>query len=121
MLFTPIGMPQCRGESGRWPLRLQPIHATREQALMKTLFVGNIAPGATENDIKDLFSEYGTVRKLEMPRDIFTGKCKGFAFVDMEGHEARAASAVLDGKFFMNNNLKVRDEKPKQKGKGRRR
>jgi RNA recognition motif-containing protein len=88
---------------------------------MKTLFVGNIAPGATENDIKDLFSAYGTVRKLEMPRDIFTGKCKGFAFVDMEGHEARAASAVLDGKFFMNNNLKVRDEKPKQKGKGRRR
>jgi RNA recognition motif-containing protein len=87
---------------------------------MKTLFVGNIAPQATENDIKELFSAYGTVRKLEMPRDIFTGRCKGFAFVDMEGHEARAATAVLDGKFFMNNNLKVRDEKPKQKGRGRR-
>ena len=88
---------------------------------MKTLFVGNIAPQATENELIALFSEYGTVRKLEMPRDIFTGRCKGFAFVDMEGHEARAAMAVLDGKLFMDNSLKVRDEKPKFKGKGRRR
>jgi RNA recognition motif-containing protein len=88
---------------------------------MKTLFVGNIAPQATEDDIKALFSEYGTVRKLEMPRDIFTGRCRGFALVAMEGHEARAAKAVLDGKSFMDNQLKVRDEKPKKPGKGRRR
>ncbi len=87
---------------------------------MKTLFVGNIAPQATESDITQLFSEHGTVRNLKMPRDIFTGRCRGFAFVDMEGHEARAAIAGLDGKFFMENNLKVRDEKPKRKGRGRR-
>lgn len=87
---------------------------------MKTLFVGNIASNATENDIRELFSGFGTVRKLEMPRDIFTGKCKGFAFVDMEGHEARAAMAALDGKTFMENSLKVRDEKAKPKGRGRR-
>ena len=88
---------------------------------MKTLFVGNIAPQVTEDEITELFSEFGTVRKLEMPRDIFTGKCKGFAFLDMEGHEARAAMAALNGKSYMENNLKVRDEKPKVKGKGGRR
>ncbi|MGH8559860.1 MAG: RNA recognition motif domain-containing protein, partial [Methylococcales bacterium] len=49
----------------------------------------------------------------------FTDRCKGFAFVDMEGHEARAAMATLDGKYFMNKNLTVRDGKPKQKVKGR--
>ncbi|AOU98142.1 RNA-binding protein [Acidihalobacter yilgarnensis] len=87
---------------------------------MKTLFVGNLAPQTTENDVKELFSEYGTVRKLELPRDVFSGKCKGFAFVDMEGHEARAAMATLDGKTFLGNSLKVRDEKPKTKGRGRR-
>jgi len=87
---------------------------------MKTLFVGNIAPQATEDDIKALFAEYGTVRKLELPRDIFSGRNKGFAFVDMEGHEARAAMAGLNGKSFMSNNLKVRDDKPKNKGRGRR-
>ena len=86
---------------------------------MKTLFVGGIAPETTENSLKELFSDYGTIRKLEMPRDIFTGKCKGIAFIDMEGHEARAAMAALDGKSFMNGNLRVRDDKPKAKGRGR--
>ena len=88
---------------------------------MKTLFVGNIAPQVTEDELKALFSEYGTVRKLELPRDIFSGRNKGFAFVDMKGHEARAAMSALNGKSFMDSNLKVRDEKPKVKGKGRRR
>lgn len=87
---------------------------------MKTLFVGNIDTKATESDIKDLFSQHGTVRKLVMPRDIFTGRCKGFALVDMEGHEARAAMSELNGKYFMNNNLKVNFEKPKPKGRRRR-
>ncbi len=88
---------------------------------MKTLFVGNIAPQATENDVKELFAAYGTVRKLELPRDIFSGRCRGFAFVDMEGHEARAAMAALNGKLFMDSNLKVREDSPKLKSKGRRR
>lgn len=87
---------------------------------MKMLFVGNIAPQATEDDIRELFSEFGKVRKLELPRDIFSGRNKGFAFIGMEGHEARAAMAALNGKSFMDSNLKVRDEKPAVKGKGRR-
>lgn len=87
---------------------------------MKTLFVGSIPPQVTEDQLKELFAEFGKVRKLELPRDIFTGRNKGFAFIDMEGHEARAAMAALNGRSFMNGNLKVRDEKPKQKGRGRR-
>ncbi len=86
---------------------------------MKTLFVGNIAPQAQESDIETLFSAFGTVRRLELPRDIFSGKCKGFAFVDMEGHEARAAMAGLDGKLFMESTLRVRNERPRQKGRRR--
>lgn len=88
---------------------------------MKTLFVGSLAPLATEDDIKELFSEFGKVRKIELPRDIFSGRNKGFALVDMEGHEARAAMAALNGKSFMDSNLKVRDEKVKPKGRGGRR
>lgn len=89
---------------------------------MKTIFVGSLAPQATEDDIKELFSEFGKVRKIELPRDIFSGRNKGFALIDMEGHEARAAMAALNGKSFMNSNLKIRDEKEKPKGgRGRRR
>ena len=88
---------------------------------MKTIFVGNLTTQATEEDIKQLFSEYGVVRKIDLPRDIFTGRNRGFALIDMEGHEARAAMSGLAGKNFMGNTLKLRDEKPKQKGRGRRR
>ncbi|MBU0654021.1 MAG: RNA-binding protein [Gammaproteobacteria bacterium] len=87
---------------------------------MKTLFIGNIAPQTTEKELRALLGEYGKVRKLEMPRDIFSGKCKGFAFVDLEGHEARALMAALDGKTFLDQPLKVREDKPKPGGKGRR-
>lgn len=87
---------------------------------MKTLFIGNIAPQATEKELRELLAEYGTIRKLEMPRDIFSGKCKGFALIDMEGHEARAVMAGLNGKTFLDNSLKVTDDKPKAKGRGRR-
>lgn len=87
---------------------------------MKTLFIGNIAPQATEKELRELLAEYGTIRKLEMPRDIFSGKCKGFALIDMEGHEARAVMASLNGKTFLDSPLKVTDDKPKVKGRGRR-
>lgn len=88
---------------------------------MKTLFIGNLAPETTEEELSELFSGFGTVRKIELPRDIFSGRNKGFAFIDMEGHEARAAMAALNGKAFKDKMLKVRDEKPKQKGRGGRR
>lgn len=88
---------------------------------MKTIFVGNLTPEATEQDIKELFKEFGVVRKIDLPRDIFTGRNRGFVLVAMEGHEARAAMSGLNGKTFMGNILKVRDEKPKLKGRGRRR
>lgn len=88
---------------------------------MKTIFAGNLSPQATEEDVTQLFSEYGVVRKIVMPRDIFTGKNKGFALVDMEGHEARAAMSGLAGKSFMGSTLKLREDKPKSKGRGGRR
>ena len=87
---------------------------------MKTLFIGNLATDASEQELTDLFTQYGTVRKIKLPRDIFSGRNKGFAFMDMEGHEARAAMAGLNGKLFKDKPLKVREEKPKLKGRGRR-
>ncbi len=89
---------------------------------MKTLFVANLAPETTEDDIRELFSEYGTVRGLRMSRDIFSGRCRGHALVDMEGHEARAATDGLNGKSYKGNSLRVNEERKWAKGKkGRRR
>lgn len=80
---------------------------------MKKLFVGNLPPDTTEKSVQDLFSEYGTVRSINLVADLFTGKCRGFCFVEMEGHEARAAMAGLDGKTFGGNNLRIKFEEPR--------
>lgn len=88
---------------------------------MKTLFIGNLPSDLSEQELCDLFTEFGKVRKIELPRDIFSGRNKGFAFIDMEGHEARAAMTALDGKTVKDKSLKVREEKPRSKARGGRR
>lgn len=86
---------------------------------MKKLFVGNLPPDTTENSIQELFSEFGTVRSINLVADMFTGRCRGFCFVEMEGHEARAAMAALDGKTFGGNSLRIKFEEPRA-ARGRR-
>jgi len=86
------------------------------------LFVGNLPPETREADVRSIFGEFGTVRSIDLAHDIFTGKSKGFCFVEMEGHEARAAVAALDGKPIEGSTgfLRVRLETPRH-GKRRRR
>jgi RNA recognition motif-containing protein len=85
---------------------------------LKTLFVGNLPASTSEKELKDLFSGYGTVRSFRLVTDVFSGQCKGFGFIEMEGHEARAAIAGLNGKDFNGKPMKVNFEDPKA---GRRR
>ena len=85
---------------------------------MKKLFVGKLPPSTTEKSLEALFTPFGRVHSLKLARDIFSGQCKGFGFVEMEGHEARVAIANLDGKAFEGNFINVKYEKPQ---KGRRR
>ncbi len=80
------------------------------------MFVGNLPPDASEDGVTDLFSEYGTVRSIRLATDVFTGKCRGFGFIEMEGHEARAAISDLDGKTWGGKPLRVRFEDKKRSG-----
>ena len=50
------------------------------------------------------------MRSFKVMSDIISGRCKGFGFIEMEGHEARAAIADLNGKDFNGNSLKVNFE-----------
>lgn len=86
---------------------------------MKKLFVGNLASSTKEQELENLFSEFGKVRSLKLVTDVFSGDCKGFGFIEMEGHEARAAIAGLNGKDFNGKPLKVNFEVIKP-GRGRR-
>lgn len=87
---------------------------------MKKLFVGNLPGDATERSVREMFSTYGTVRSIDLAADIFTGRCKGFCFIEMEGHEARAALDALDGSTLPGGEfLKVRYETPRKRRRGR--
>jgi len=83
------------------------------------MLVNNLPSDASEESVKQLFSEYGTVRSVYVASDVFTGKCRGFGSVEMEGHEARAAVAGLNGKLYEGKNLKVRFDDGRDKGKKR--
>ena len=85
---------------------------------MKKIFIGNLASDTNEEAVQALFSEFGTVRSCKLVMDVFSGQCKGFGFIEMEGHEARAAIAGLNGRDFNGKSLKVNFETPKP---GRRR
>lgn len=89
---------------------------------MKKIFVGSLPPTTTEESLLALFEPFGTVRSIKLVKDLFSGNCKGFGFLEMEGHEARAAIAELNGKTFEGNSLKVKYEEDKGRGgKGKRR
>lgn len=84
------------------------------------MYVGNLPSEASEDSVTELFTQFGRVRSIKLAKDVFTGKCRGFAFVEMEGHEARAAIAGLDGKEWSGRPMKVRFEEPRGH-RGRRR
>lgn len=87
---------------------------------MLTLFVRGLPPTTTEASLSKLFAGYGKVFSLKLSRDIFTGKARGIATIDMEGHEARLAIAGLDGQEFDGNTIYVALSKPSRGGRGRR-
>jgi len=91
---------------------------------VKKLFVGNLPADSSEESVSELFAPFGTVRSVSVITDVFTRKCRGFGFIEMEGHEARAAIAGLDGKDFKGHALRVRFEDKDARGRrgpGRRR
>ncbi len=88
---------------------------------MLKIYVGNLPPDATLEEVTELFSNHGRVRSIDVAKDIFSGKCRGFGFVEMEGHEARAAISALNGHLLHGNNLRVNQERPKNQRGGRRR
>ncbi|MBE1276984.1 RNA recognition motif domain-containing protein [Enterovibrio baiacu] len=75
----------------------------------KTIYVGNLPYRANENDVKELFAEYGEVFAVRLMKDKRTGKRRGFGFVVMAAADAPAAIEQLNNSEYGERTLKVRE------------
>jgi RNA recognition motif-containing protein len=81
--------------------------------MAKTLYVGNLSYETTEDELRKLFGEHGNVESVRLISDKFSGRSRGFAFVEMPDAEADAAMQALDGTEFMGRSLTVTEAKPR--------
>lgn len=83
------------------------------------LYVGNLLFDVTENEIKELFEPFGQVTEVRLIMDKFTGKSKGFGFVEMPSKEdSQKAIAELNGKDIKGRAISVNEAKPKSDRSG---
>ena len=76
--------------------------------MSKSLFVGNIAYGAMECEIRELFSRHGTVQQVRFVMDHRKGRFRGFGFVTMADKDVDHAIEELDGAEFQGRRLQVK-------------
>jgi len=83
--------------------------------MAKKIYVGNMSYDTTEQELENLFTQYGAVTSVKIIFDRYTDRSKGFGFVEMEDEEAAtAAMSALDNQEFMGRNLKVNEAKERQ-------
>jgi len=83
------------------------------------LFVGNLSFQATEEDLRELFQQAGTVESVRIVTDQFTGRPRGFGFVEMATKEESAkAIEMLNGRLFRDRNLVVDEARPQPQRAG---
>ena len=86
------------------------------------IYVGNMAYSMTEDELRDLFSNYGTVSSARLVTDRDTGRAKGFGFVEMaDANEANAAIEAINGtkqggRELVVNEARPREERPRSEG-----
>ena len=79
-----------------------------------TIYVGNLPYKATEENLREVFAEYGSIKRVSVPADRETGRVRGFAFVEMAEDAAEdAAIAALDSSEWMGRQLRLNKAKPK--------
>lgn len=84
--------------------------------MAKRLYVGNLPFSATEETVREAFSQFGEVVSVAMIMDRETGRPRGFGFVEMEDGAVEAAIAGMNGKDFGGRTLRVNEAEPRPEG-----
>ncbi len=81
---------------------------------MMNIYVGNLAYGVTQDELREAFAAYGEITSVNLITDRFTGDSKGFGFVEMPNNaEADAAIKGLNETPLKGRNIKVNQAKPR--------
>ena len=88
----------------------------KEVAVGTKLYVGSLPYSTTEQQLSELFSQYGSVTSAKVITDRYTGQSRGFGFVEMStGEEAQKAIAALNGSALGGRTLVVNEARPQEK------
>jgi RNA recognition motif-containing protein len=83
--------------------------------MSSNLYVGNLSYSTSEQALQDLFAEHGEVESVRLITDRYSGRSKGFAFVDMSTEDgAQAAIEALNGKPVDGRDIRVEKAKPRR-------
>ncbi len=83
------------------------------------IYVGNLSFDVTEDELQQAFAEYGQVGSVSLIKDTYTGKSRGFAFVEMpDAGEAQNAMNALNNKELKGRALRVSEARPREQRSG---
>ena len=84
-----------------------------------SIYVGNLSYDVTQDDLSEVFGEYGQVKRVQLPTDRETGRPRGFGFVEMaDDTQEQKAIDALDGAEWMGRDIKVNKAKPREERGG---
>ena len=82
------------------------------------IYVGNLSPEVTDEDLKEAFEAFGQVESVNLIKDKFSGTSRGFGFVEMPAKaEGQAAIDELNGKELKGQELNVNEARPRPEGR----
>lgn len=82
--------------------------------MAKTIYVGNLSYDSTEEGLRGLFEKYGPVHSAKIITDRFTGKSRGFGFVEMDPDTGDQAISGLNGAELDGRALRVNEARPRE-------
>ncbi len=85
---------------------------------MKVLYVGNLPFTATEEEVRALYEQFGTVNSVKIIKDKESGRSRGFGFVEMDDDAALKAIEGTNGKDMGGRALRVNEAREKREGGG---
>jgi RNA recognition motif-containing protein len=89
--------------------------ANEEERMAKKVYCGNLSYDTTDDSLRQAFAEYGEVASVNIITDRYSGRSKGFGFVEMASDEAaQEAISAMNGKHLDGREIKVAEAKPRR-------